>query len=184
LNLYLLYLIDGIVFFLAYILYIGLAIAKNYPRSHITLSDYPDEGIISTLVQNVERNKVAGNASVRPLDWNNPSTLQGGTFDIVVAADTLWASELHKPFCQTISTSLKREPQAKAHIVAGLHTGRFALQRFMDTAQSLSLDIIELIEYQYADGQARAWKVEREGETSEDMAQWLVYITLKHRMNA
>lgn len=138
---------------------------------------------MSTLVQNVERNKLTSRVTVRPLDWNDDSGLQGETFDTIVAADTLWNSELHIPFCKTILRCLRKQPQAKAHVVAGLHTGRYALQNFIETAQRLSLDVLNVIEYRFTDGQERTWGVEREGETREDMTRWLLYITVKHRIN-
>lgn len=93
-----------------------------------------------------------------------------------MAADTLWNSQLHKAFCQTLQVGLR--PKAKAHLLAGLHTGRYTLQHFIDTANDMGFKIDNLLEYRLSGSETREWKVEREGESSEDMIHWLLYIRL------
>jgi len=142
----------------------------------VTLSDYPDDGIISALEENVARNDLNGRVTVLPLDWNNASSLKGKKYDRIVAADTLWSSELHLPFCQTLQAGLRLK--AKAHLLAGLHTGRYVLQNFMTVARDLGFVIDKLLEYHITKQETREWELEREGESNEDRVHWLLYIRL------
>jgi EEF1A N-terminal glycine/lysine methyltransferase len=121
---------------------------------------------------------MAPSATVLPLDWNDPSGLQGRTFDTVVAADTLWMSELHIPFCRTIHIALRGTEHAQAHLLAGLHTGRYTIQRFLETAQSEGLVITKLVEHHISGNRRREWAVERPDENTTERARWLVYIRL------
>lgn len=140
------------------------------------LSDYPDEGIIQTLRENISRNELTDRVTVLPLDWNDMATLGGKKYDRIIAADTLWNSELHRPFCQTLRTALKHG--AITHIIAGMHTGRHNLQRFMDTAESSGLCIERTIEHHISGLETRTWQIERDKETKESMNHWLLYIRL------
>jgi EEF1A N-terminal glycine/lysine methyltransferase len=153
---------------------LGIAIANRYSQASVTLSDYPDNGIISALNENVARNDLASRITVKPLDWNDISGLK--RYDSIVAADTLWNSQLHLPFCQTLKAGL--HPIAKAHLLAGLHTGRYTLQHFISVTQSLGFVIHKLMEYHISGRETRGWQVEREGESSDDRVHWLLYIRL------
>jgi nicotinamide N-methyltransferase len=154
----------------------GIAIANQYSQASVTLSDYPDNGIISALGENIARNDLTGRITVQPLDWKDISGLKDKRYDSIVAADTLWNSQLHLPFCQTLKAGL--HPKAKTHLIAGLHTGRYTLQHFITVAQSLGFVIHKLMEHHISGRETREWKVEREGESSEDRVHWLLYIRL------
>jgi nicotinamide N-methyltransferase len=154
----------------------GIAIANRYSQASVTLSDYPDNGIISALNENVVRNNLAGRIMVQPLDWEDISGLMDKRYDRIVATDTLWNSQLHLPFCQTLKAGLR--PKAKAHLLVGLHTGRYTLQHFITLAQNLGFVTHKLIEYHISGQENREWQVEREGESSEDRIHWLLYIRL------
>ncbi|KAG8804874.1 hypothetical protein FRC17_005880 [Serendipita sp. 399] len=158
---------------------LGLAIASSHPNAHVVISDYPDEGIMETLQQSVKLNNLENRVTVQPLDWNDPSLLRGELFDTVTAADTLWMSELHTPLCETLKVTMSAH--AKAHIIAGLHTGRLTIQRFLETAERNGLSISKLVEYHSVSGQCREWAAEREGENRDVMNRWLVYIRLTRR---
>ncbi|PVF93934.1 hypothetical protein CPB86DRAFT_800875 [Serendipita vermifera] len=143
-----------------------------YPNSKLVLTDYPDEGIISALKKNIALNRMDHSVSVLPLDWNDVSSLQGRTFDTVVAADTLWNSELHKPFCKAVYATLRQTGQAQAHLIAGLHTGRYTIQRFLERTKSEHLMITKLVEYHISGVGQREWAVERPDENSIERARW------------
>ncbi|KAG8764967.1 hypothetical protein FS842_000039 [Serendipita sp. 407] len=155
---------------------LGLAIATSHPHSRVVLSDYPDEGIIETLQRNVAGNHLGHRVKVAPLDWNDPGALHGERFDTIVAADSLWMSELHSPLCETLKMTMATH--AKAHIIAGLHTGRLTIQRFLEAADKSGLTALKVIEYHSVSGEHRDWSPEREGERREVMNRWLVYIRL------
>ena len=157
----------------------GLAIATRFPEAKVVLSDYPDEGIINTLTQNIKLNNLEERVLALPLDWNAPETLNGRKFATLVAADTLWISQLHLSFCQTLQESMATD--ANVHIIAGLHTGRPTLQHFLETASRQGLAIIKTIEYHISDGRKRDWVEDRPEETREDATHWLLYIHMKNK---
>ena len=112
----------------------GILISKCYDNVLVTSSDYPDELLIQTLSENVERN-LAHRCRVAPYAWGSDVSVLGmhtTGFDIVLAADTLWNSELHAMFIQTLRMTLKRTADARIHLIAGLHTGRYTLQAFLN----------------------------------------------------
>lgn len=161
---------------------LGLAIATRFPQARVVLSDYPDEGIINTLKQNIRLNNLEERVSALPLDWNAPETLRSRRFQTIIAADTLWNSQLHLPFCRTLRKSMT--PDADIHIIAGLHTGRLTLQRFIETANQQGFDVINTMEYHVSNSKKRGWAQERPEETQEDAAHWLLYINMKRKVDS
>lgn len=158
----------------------GIAIARLLSPSSIVITDYPDDGIISTLRENVGRNQVH-QATVIPVSWGDAKALDGQTFDVIVAADTLWNIEHHESFCQTLGAALSKDESSRVHLFAAFHTGRYTMQHFMRTAQEFNFEIDALREYRASDAFQREWQVERMNETMEDMARWLLYIRLRRR---
>lgn len=102
-----------------------------------------------------------------------------------MAADTLWNPELHRPFIKSLSSLLKKSSTAEVHLVAGLHTGLYTLQSFMDSVCDADFRIVSAIEREICEhGRSRPWSVSRaedEGAFLEDRERrrWVVWITLK-----
>jgi len=179
----------------------GILIAKTYEVVQVTLSDYPDEILIHTLEENILRNGVPKNCSVVPYAWgSDPSTLLHNPqahltdadptdgeeleFDIIIAVDTLWNSSLHVIFTRTLLTALRRSPRSRVHLVAGLHTGRYTLQAFMESLAGFGFDIEDVKEREVrehsANGVCREWDVNRaESEDERERRRWVVWMVLK-----
>ncbi|KAL5513421.1 hypothetical protein ACEPAH_3820 [Sanghuangporus vaninii] len=176
----------------------------------VTLSDYPDELLIETLRRNVQRNYLSDSdhsqvtdtilerIHVVPYAWGEDiSTLilsqgqdaEGIGFDLIVAADTLWNAALHSTFAQTIYFLLRRTPDARVHLVAGLHTGRYAISGFLrairsnhvsqrDSTPKPRLDVLDISEREVSGETRRDWKEDREGEDDIERRRWVVWIVL------
>lgn len=170
----------------------SIVIAKSYADVRVTASDYPDEELIAALEDNVRRNDVADRCGVVPYAWgSDPSVFwssqplevsseETAGFDVIVAADTLWNPDLHALFLRTLQLTLRRVCDARIHLVAGLHTGRYTLQAFMNMVEACEL-IIEGTEEKEVNGsQSRAWDVGRaEGEDEKERRRWIVVMKLK-----
>ncbi|KZV96802.1 hypothetical protein EXIGLDRAFT_833374 [Exidia glandulosa HHB12029] len=179
----------------------GLAIAKaaRY-AAEVWLSDYPDPLLLHRLKENVLRNGVDRNTHVVGHAWGTESfasigevgeRVPLGGFDLIVAADTLWNSEAHRPLCETLRRLLRASQTdlhrcGRAVLVAGLHTGRYAVQRFLDIASETGLEICELRERTFSgssdtDGieAERPWAAERYHEEEFERRRWLVWIVLR-----
>ncbi|THH30105.1 hypothetical protein EUX98_g4086 [Antrodiella citrinella] len=159
----------------------------------VTASDYPDPGLIRTLEENVKRNNVGNNCKVVPYAWGTDPTclLRSFTpnalardqdrFDLVLAADTLWNADSHRPFLETLTATLRRTTHARVHLVAGLHTGRYTLRSFMDLLPSHGLDIDSLGEWNGDGRTSREWYLHRgdEGEDERERRRWVLWMSLK-----
>lgn len=173
--------LPGILFFKRFI--------TTKPQVTVTLSDYPDDGILSALKENIRINDIPPD-SVRVVGhaWGQ-STSALGTFDVIFAADTLWNPDLHIPFCQTLSQTLRRNDQARIYLVAGSHTGRWTIQRYLDKLGLFGLTVESVIERKvtgtfdsqevYAEQMKREWRVEREEEEESERRAWVVWIVVK-----
>ncbi|TCD69136.1 hypothetical protein EIP91_008612 [Steccherinum ochraceum] len=161
---------------------------------HVTASDYPDPELIRTLEENIVRNGVTRNCGVVPYAWGTDATcllrtlpsasvpspdVQDG-FDLIIAADTLWNSDFHAPLFQTMTTTLRHEPHARIQLVAGMHTGRYTLQSFLDILLQYGLDV-DVVEERHVDGSgSRTWSVDRaEGEDERERRKWVLWMSLK-----
>ncbi len=145
----------------------------------------PDPSILATLQTNVNLNSVADKVNVLGLDWKEPpewlSTAQG-TFDLVVAADTLWNSDTHSALLNIMELSLRRG--GSAILVAGLHTGRWAIQRFVELVEKrsdLRLDLVE--EHKFRAENGEGWRREfdpsmDESEDEVERRKWVVAMSL------
>ncbi|KAI6041312.1 WD40-repeat-containing domain protein [Pisolithus marmoratus] len=159
------------------------------------VSDYPDEHLIRTLSENILQNGVSGVARAVPYDWGtNISALVDAygdretpqndvLFDVIIAADTLWNPALHKQFIQSLIMSLKRSPDSRVYLVAGLHTGRYTIQAFLRSIETdgCGLVVESLSERQVTAAQtSRSWDVTRaENEDERERRRWIVWIVLK-----
>ena len=163
----------------------SILIAKSYPHVHVVASDFPDPLLIHTLRENVACNDASTNCSVVPHAWGtDPSALllPGGA-DIVLAADTLWNPEIHAALLRTTCGVLARTQTARAHFVAGLHTGRYTLDSFFRAADEAGLALVEATEREVqGEGRRREWDVRRaDSEDERERRRWVVWSVLKWR---
>lgn len=162
----------------------GILIAKTHPSVQVTVSDYPDETLIRTLSDNVERNGVSDRCRVVPYAWGSDIAVLNREigdkgFDVVLAADTLWNRDLHLLFIDTLCKVSKKTANARIHLIAGLHTGRYTLQAFMDAVQNAGLDIRSIVERKIGDTEQREWCVTRaEWEDERERRQWVIWMIL------
>lgn len=172
----------------------SILIAKCYPHISVIASDFPDAKLIDTLRGNVTLNNAAQNCTVVPHAWGtDPSALLPPPADIVLAADTLWDPAQHAALLRTICAVLARTPAARAHLVAGLHTGKYTLDAFFRAARVAGLVVVEATEREVVsasgdkDAGRREWDVGRrlaaggEDEDERERRRWIVWSVLKWR---
>lgn len=170
----------------------SIFIAKSYPDALVTCSDYPDESLIRTLAENAQRNDVADRCCVIPYGWgSDPSPLMLSQnahldsipgFDVVLAADTLWNSDTHRIFVQTLQLTLKRSTNARVHLVAGFHTGRYAIASFLRLIPDAGFVIEELKERRIGGTLERSWSLDRaESEDEAERRRWVIWMVLRWR---
>jgi nicotinamide N-methyltransferase len=176
----------------------SIVIAKRYPHIDVIATDYPDADLIRTLRSNVARNRATRNCTVVPHAWGtDPSALLPAA-DVVLAADALWDPALHGALLRTMCAALGRTAQARAHVVAGLHTGRYALQAFWRAAEAAGLVLVggasavteREVRVVRGEGEGegegegrREWDVGRvagcEDEDERERRRWVVWSVLK-----
>ncbi|KAI0664266.1 hypothetical protein C8Q70DRAFT_226781 [Cubamyces menziesii] len=167
----------------------SILIAKTFRDVLVTTSDYPDENLIHTLEGNVKRNEVSDRCRVVPYGWgSDPSPLffrsgletTAGRFDVVIAADTLWNSEWHGIFIETLRLTLRRSPNARIYLVAGLHTGRYVIQSFLCQMQEAGFVPEQLSERRVDGSEERPWSIDRaEQEDDRERRRWVIWMVFK-----
>lgn len=168
----------------------SIMIARTTPNATVVVSDYPDESLICTLSDNIRRNHALERCWIVPYAWGNDisplltptqqSPEGSALFDLIVAADTLWNPESHVQFINTLCMCLSHSPDARIHLVAGLHTGRYTLQSFMNAIMMHKLQVERAVERQVIDGIQRPWDVTRaESEDEKERRKWVVWMVLK-----
>ena len=169
----------------------SIMIARTTPNAAVVVSDYPDENLIRSLSGNVRRNRASERCWVVPYAWGNdispliaPIRQQNSEcsalFDIIVAADTLWNPEAHAQFIETLCMCLSPSPDARIHLVAGLHTGRYTLESFLDAVMTHGLQVERVVEREVTGDAQRSWDVTRaEGEDEKERRKWVVWMVLK-----
>ncbi|KAI0091562.1 putative methyltransferase-domain-containing protein [Irpex rosettiformis] len=164
----------------------SILIAKLHEDVDVVISDYPDEGVIKALQTNVERNSVAQRCRVVPYAWGSDSSIlyQPGTsddhgFDVIIAADTLWNSQSHPLFLDTLHQTLRRSVDARIYLVAGLHTGRYTLQAFINAVPGYQFEFQGIEERAVNGSERRTWDVGREENDDEkERRRWVVWMVL------
>ncbi|EMD39256.1 hypothetical protein CERSUDRAFT_81998, partial [Gelatoporia subvermispora B] len=169
----------------------SITIAKAYNDVQAVASDYPDDKLIAALAENIVRNDVESRCVAVPYAWGtDPSPLlEAATdsspglsagFDIIVAADTLWNAETHELLLNSICSTLRRSPDARAYLVAGFHTGRYAVQAFLKLVSASGLRVDTLQERAVNGSGSRPWDVERaDTEDEQERRRWVVWLSLK-----
>ncbi|EIN09501.1 hypothetical protein PUNSTDRAFT_101335 [Punctularia strigosozonata HHB-11173 SS5] len=172
----------------------GIALSKVHSTARVTLSDFPDGKLIKALASNVERNGVTGRCRALPHAWgssdasalfapfddteNGSDSLPG--YDIVLAADTLWNSDLHVAFIHTLRRTLRKTSDSRVYLVAGLHTGRYTLDRFLKMVREVGFIVEEAMEREVRGVINRPWDVTRaETEDERERRRWVLWIVLK-----
>ncbi|KAJ8586696.1 hypothetical protein M405DRAFT_344321 [Rhizopogon salebrosus TDB-379] len=169
----------------------SIMVARTTPNAAVVVSDYPDDNLICTLSDNVRRNCASERCWAVPYAWGadispllahirqqNPEG--SALFDIIVAADTLWNPELHVQFIKTLCMCLSHSPDARIHLVAGLHTGRYTLQSFMDAVMTHGLEVESVVEREVVGDVRRSWDVARaEREDERERRKWVAWMILK-----
>ena len=103
-------------------------------------------------------------------------------FDVVLAADTLWNSDTHHIFIQTLRLTLKRSPHARVQLVAGLHTGRYVIQSFLKLVLDAGFVAEDIKERRVGASDERPWSVDRaEGEDDQERRRWIVWMVFRWR---
>lgn len=173
----------------------GILVARLFSEADVVTSDYPDDELISTLADNVQKNEVFARCHAIPYAWGtDPSPLfapfpaapsaQSG-FDVVLAADTLWNPESHSKFLSTLSKTLRKTSDARVHLVAGYHTGRYTVETFMKSVSDVELEVEDATEREVGGHLRRPWSVQRaEEETEEERRRWVLWMVLKWRPEA
>ncbi|EGN96839.1 hypothetical protein SERLA73DRAFT_170214 [Serpula lacrymans var. lacrymans S7.3] len=173
----------------------SILISRVYQDALVTVSDYPDDSLIQTLLENVERNDVSDRCRVVPYAWgtdisrlisnNRTPGYEDDThlFDVIIAADTLWNPESHGSFIETLRTCLRKTPDSRIHLVAGLHTGRYTLQAFFNTVEQGGFVIESAIEKEVSGDLQRSWSVTRaESEDEKERRRWVIWAVLKWKL--
>ena len=170
----------------------SILISKSYPDVLVTCSDYPDESLIQTLAENARRNDVSDRCRIVPYAWGSDTSplllsqnahedLTPG-FDVVLAADTLWNSDTHHIFVQTLRLTLKRSPRARVQLVAGLHTGRYVIQSFLKLVLDAGFVAEDIKERRVGASDERPWSVDRaEGEDEQERRRWIIWMVFRWR---
>ncbi|KAJ6518905.1 hypothetical protein C8R45DRAFT_851510, partial [Mycena sanguinolenta] len=164
----------------------SIVIARRYPAVSVVASDYPDVQLIRTLSENVAENGVSANCRAVAYDWgSDPSQSElfspdNEKFDVVIAADTLWNPDFHDIFIDALRLTLKPSLHSRIHLFAGLHTGRYTIQSFLNAVSAAGFELETAFERETNGTQQRPWSIERaEGEDESDRRRWIVYIRLK-----
>jgi len=76
---------------------------------------------------------------------------------------------------------LARTLRARAHLVAGLHTGRYTLDAFFRAAREAGLVLVETTEREVLGEGRREWDVRRaeDDDDERERRRWVVWCVLK-----
>jgi len=170
----------------------GILLAKTRGDVQVVLSDYPDEGLIGALIQNVASNISDGSAHIVPYDWITGDVapfyaLSPDGFDVIIAADTLWNVDLHGAFLRSLESLLRRDTISSINLIAGLHTGRWTIHAFLKAVEDRrQFRLHRVVEIRANSGketapEERGWEVEREREEESDRRAWVVSIIMGWR---
>ncbi|KAI0792016.1 hypothetical protein C8Q75DRAFT_615811 [Abortiporus biennis] len=175
----------------------SILIAREYQDVSIVASDYPDETLIQSLTDNITRNGAENRCRAIPYAWGEDTSIllraihdhneritEAG-FDLIIAADTLWNPSLHKPFLDTLTSALAKSDHARIVLVAGLHTGRYTIQGFLDLLPTVGLELSNVPQEIEVNGsETRTWDVNRaEGEDERERRRWVVWMDIRRQID-
>lgn len=182
-------------------------VAAAQGASVAVATDYPDPDVLAGMASNAARLCAMHPARTLPLrtaalvwgDGAHAAAVRAeGAFDVVLAADVLWVSSQHAALLRSVAALLA--PGGRFVLVAGFHTGRPAITRFLRRAAAAGLvpdpsaAFGGLYERSFQ-GAVRAWQgaaiagADADAPADEEMgdvgerAKWVVVATL-HRAGA
>ncbi|KAN0061024.1 hypothetical protein ACQY0O_006758 [Thecaphora frezii] len=144
----------------------SITAAKLGTSKLVVASDYDEPAIVSELKRNVGANlpksdpksqgiKVCGHIWGKNVDelldclptprlsLGAPRTGNAAApkFDSILMADCLWDPLSHADLLKTLTSTLARTPDARVHVIAGLHTGREKITGFLRRAHRTGLGL-------------------------------------------
>ncbi|RAK75427.1 putative nicotinamide N-methyltransferase [Aspergillus fijiensis CBS 313.89] len=162
--------------------------------SEVTITDHPaSPALQGAIAFNLKHNIPATNGcavSVQPHEWGTLASdswavANRGRFTRIIAADCLWMELQHKNLVRTMKWFLA--PEGRIWLVAGLHTGRPIVVKFLKIAVKMGLEVDTIYErdqttsWAEGDGEVRRdWVEVREEEGPENRARWCIVARLKH----
>ncbi|KAJ3502405.1 hypothetical protein NLJ89_g8903 [Agrocybe chaxingu] len=128
-----------------------LSIQPN-PPILIVVTDYPDEGILGNLKQNVERNRSSATdgcrIECRGYEWGtDPSDLlllSKTGYDVVILSDLLHFLASHDVLVSSIGALLARKRDAKVYVGAGKYTHIDVCDNFLEKGRKAGLVFQEI----------------------------------------
>ncbi|KAG8901208.1 hypothetical protein FRB99_005482 [Tulasnella sp. 403] len=162
----------------------GLVLAKQACPSTVVLTDYPDPCIMENLQRNVDRNQLGNTVKVVGHAWGDSESLdhlltgphQDG-YDVILGSDILWLTDQHDNLCLTLARTLKRSADASIHLLAGYHTARVTIKRFLGVAEKQGFMVKSLVQESVGEDRRRGWQ-ETEFEDEVESRQWLTSLVL------
>ncbi|TBU22591.1 hypothetical protein BD311DRAFT_770111 [Dichomitus squalens] len=118
--------------------------------SLLVITDYPDQGIIRNLTENVARNRAhyqeACSVNTAGYEWGQDASpllrlLREGAsdhsdgFDVVIMSDLLHFDSSHDVLLQSLISLLRRTSSARAYIAAGKYTPPHVCDHFVQEAR-------------------------------------------------
>ncbi|TFK22135.1 hypothetical protein FA15DRAFT_706660 [Coprinopsis marcescibilis] len=121
--------------------------------SLVVVTDYPDEGIMGNIQQNILRNKEAMNPTCKVLyqgyNWGQDSQplLELNSFtgyDVLILSDLVHFDSCHEVLVSSITALLRPSPDARVHVSAGFYTKPEACTNFIAIATAAGLKLEEI----------------------------------------
>ncbi|CAE6420171.1 unnamed protein product [Rhizoctonia solani] len=114
----------------------------------VTLTDYPDETIMSILHQNLAANReqIKSGCSISAVgyawgtDVSPLLSLAPKGYDVLILSDLLHFDSSHSDILSTITRTLKRSPDAWVYLAAGLYTHKSVREAFLKAGEEVGLD--------------------------------------------
>ncbi|KAK6331143.1 hypothetical protein TWF696_003212 [Orbilia brochopaga] len=152
----------------------------------VVITDYPALEILANITANINLNADRLATSTSPKvyghTWGALSEPVAQRFQHaftrIIAADTLWMDWEHENLIASIIHFLADVADARAVVVAGLHTGRRKVANFWDLAVKDGLEI-ESIKERNVEGVEREYLPDRGVEDSSERNRWLIIGILK-----
>jgi nicotinamide N-methyltransferase len=115
--------------------------------SSVVITDYPDNGIMAAMKENIKTCRVEDAAHAQGLDWADAGQVEdvlrrspnSEGYDLILCADVLWLSSSHADLLETVQKLLRKSSSSRILLLSGFHTGRRALSAFFSRAMDADL---------------------------------------------
>lgn len=170
-------------------------IASLMNAKRVVITDYPAEEVLENIRKNVSQNiderrkrktEAAGIAEIQVCghEWgvlhDTFSVDNKEAFSTLLVADCLWMPWQHGNLLKSIRHFL--EPDGRAWVIAGFHTGREKMRGFYEKSALDAAGLrIENIWERNAEGNDREWVEDRGKEDITERKRWLVIAILKRK---